>query len=119
MYQTMENNEYGSIKILGTDKEIPIKNWVKALFTDNRVISILEIDGGDFIIDVQNPEHSERAKQVNMRLSKESFIGLFSALAIYYRCKGYNEKDLIESCKEQGIEYYFSGNLKTFNLDGN
>lgn len=116
-----EKNKYGSATVgFGTsqEREIPIADYVKSLYKDNRLVSVVRLEDGSFIISVENPGSSGRAAQTSMWLSRESFISLISTSFLYFGCAGENFGELLQECvKKDCLDYDFSDNLKPLNLE--
>ena len=108
--------KYG--KVIQTDdygKQTPIAvaDFVQATYKDSRLISVAGLADNTFIIAVENPESTGRNPKQQMRLTKESLVGLLSTIMLYYDCK---QEDLIEltkgSINHGKIDYQCSDNLK-------
>lgn len=118
----MAENKYGTITVgtAGDSKELAITDFIRAQYVDHRLISIVGIEDGSTALLVENPESSGRATSQNMRLSKESLIGLLSTIMLYYSLKGINlEAELKAASAKDKIEYSGSDNLDLeFKSDG-
>lgn len=112
-----EEKSYGKATVgygTGDQREVDIKDFVQATFKNNRVISVMSLEDGTYVISVENTPSSGRICQ-QMRLSRESFIGLIATSLMYLNCKRENTNDVLrESIGKEEIEYSFSDNLKPF-----
>lgn len=103
---------------VGSDeqREHQVVDFVKALFLDNRLISIGQIEDGSYVCSVENPSSTGRNPNVSIWLTKESLMGLLSTAMLYFSIKGEDiNKILQESVEGKAIEYSFSDNLKPIN----
>lgn len=111
-------NELGTLTVgVRTDecKTLNVVNFVRAVYVDDRVVGIQEIEDDSILITVQNPVGSEREANVNMWLTKESFMGVLATAFVYLECKGEDSSKLLEKCIDGNeLEYFFSDNLKPF-----
>jgi hypothetical protein len=113
-----ENKEegYGSVSYYDENyikHEHKIVDHIQARYVDNRLITIAGVDDGTTILSVENPESTGRAKTSQMRLSRESMVGLLSTVMLYYDAKGINlQKELEETAVGGKIEYSVTDNLK-------
>lgn len=64
----------------GTDEEktMDITGYVMMEYKDKRVVKTLSISDGTYYVSVENPIESGRLPITEMRLSKESFIGILA-----------------------------------------
>lgn len=110
----MEKSKYGTITV-GTpndSKQLEILDFIRAEYTDHRLISVVGIEDGTTALLIENPESSGRATTNTMRLSRESLIGLLSTIMLYYSLKGIDlEAELKAAAKKDKIEYSGSDNL--------
>ncbi|GAA4391780.1 hypothetical protein [Hymenobacter koreensis] len=108
-------SNYGTVTTgFGTaqQRELPITDFVQANYVNNRVISVMGINGESIVASVENPESSGRNPKQVMYLSRESFVGLLSTGFLYFSCKGESLEDLLkEAVQKQAIEYNYSDNL--------
>jgi hypothetical protein len=94
------------------EKEMEVVDFFQAKYSDNRLISICEIENGSLLAVVENPQSTGRNTQSSIWLSKESFIGMISTAFLYFEAKGESFQDLLKSAVENGhIDYTFSDNL--------
>lgn len=118
----MAENKYGTITVgtAGDSKQLAISDYIRAQYADHRLVSVVGIEDGSTVLLVENPESSGRATSQNMRLSKESLIGLLSTIMLYYSLKGINlEAELKAASTKDKIEYSGSDNLDLeFKSDG-
>lgn len=107
-------NEKGKITVgFGSDeqRELKVIDYVRAVYKDNRIVSISEIEDGSMIGIVQ----SDRAEQAQIWLSKESYIALLATSFLYFQCKREDLLKMIEqSIDSKDLRYYFSDNLQPF-----
>jgi len=117
----IEEKKYGVATVgVGTSekREIPIEEYVKSLYKDNRLVSIVKLEDGSFILSIENPGSSGRATQTSMWLSRESFISLISTSFLYFGCAGENFGELLQECVTKDcLDYDFSDNLKPLDLE--
>ena len=107
----VENNPY-------KQEKRDILNYIRASFKDHRLINIAEIEGGTFILSVENPKSTGRSDGANMHLSQESMIGLMASMAFYWNCKGRDLGLLLKEAVEgHDIRYEFSDNLREFDKE--
>lgn len=113
-----ENKEegYGSVSYYDDNyvkHEHKIVDHIQARYVDNRLITVASVEDGSTILSVENPESTGRAKTSQMRLSRESMVGLLSTVMLYYDAKGINlQKELEETAVGGKIEYTVTNNLK-------
>lgn len=116
-----EKNKYGVATVgihTSQEREVPIADYVKSLYKDNRLVSIVRLEDDSFILSVENPESSGRATSSQMWLSRESFISLISTSFLYFGCSGENFGELLQSSVTKNqLDYDFSDNLKPLNLE--
>lgn len=97
------------------EKEVPIIEFIKSTYKDDRVVSIAKLEDDTYVLSVENVISSGRNPQNTMRLSKESFVGLLSTALLYLNVKG---EDMIELTKQSidgdALRYHLSSNLKPF-----
>ena len=93
-------------------RELAIEEFVQSRFKDSRLFSILKIEDGSFAISIENPPSTGRTNQ-QMWLSKESLVGLTSAIMLYFEVKGENLTDLLkDATNNEKIEYSYSDNIE-------
>lgn len=71
---------YGS----DTPQEIEIEKFYQFEYTDGRVCIVYELEDDTFILRVENPATSGRLCETQIRLSRDSFIGLMGVMAIFF-----------------------------------
>jgi len=110
----MKTKSNGKITVaFGTAQQhqLEIEEFVKSKFKDDRVFSVLKIEGGSFVVSVENPPESGRANQ-QMWLSKESLVGIAGAIMLYFTVKGENIHELIRNSADgEIVPYTFSDNI--------
>jgi len=115
----MEQNNYGHVTVATgspNEREIAITDFVQAVFSDNRIVSIstLENDEG-YILAVENIKSSGREATASMWLTEESFMGLTGTAILFWNCKGTDLEKMIEKATiDKKIKYRASDNLKGF-----
>ena len=106
--------ENGKITVaFGTAQQhqLEIEEYVKAKFKDDRLFSVLKIEGGSFVVSVQNPPESGRTTQ-QMWLSKDSLVGIAGAIMLYFTVKGEDIHELIRNSADgEEVPYTFSDNI--------
>lgn len=114
------HKDYGTVFIgFGTSlqHELKIIDYIQGEFKDHRLVSIACLDDNTILLGIENPESTGRSNY-KMRLSQESFLAMFFAMALYSDCKGI---DLSEASKQtverEQIYYCFSDNLKPSKWD--
>jgi hypothetical protein len=100
-------------------REIEIVDFVQARFTDNRVISICQVDdNASMVATVENPASTGRAPAQSIWLSQESFVGLMVTAMMYLAAKGEPLSDILKAAaKNDEIDYTFSDNLNALDDD--
>lgn len=104
-----DKEDYGHATVgYGTPKErkIPIIEYLQAEYTDNRIISVSELENNEgFIIAVENIGSSGRSSQ-KMFLSRESFIGMISTIMLFFTKKDVDfDKLLKEAVSKECIDF--------------
>lgn len=110
----METNGYGTITVgtPGNTKDLAITDFIRAEYTDYRLISVAGIEDGTTALLIENPESSGRETSQHLRLSKESMIGLISTIMLYYSAKGLDlHAELEAAVALNKIDYSYSDNL--------
>ena len=113
----MENNKsYGTVKtdegdgIIG---QVEIKDFIQSSFKDNRLITVATLADDTVVLLVENPISTGRATKSVMRLSPDSFSGLYSAILMYMACKNIDPIEFSkQSHKDNSVEYTYSDNLE-------
>ena len=91
--------------------QLEIEEYVKAQFKDKRLFSVCKIEDGSFVVSVENPPETGRSTQ-QMWLSKESLVGIASAIMLYFTVKGEDIHELIKNSADgQEVPYTFSDNI--------
>jgi len=112
-----EANKYGSITI-GYGKpeqhDVPISDFLRSTFPDNRFISVIKLENGAYVITVENLLSSGREPINKMYLSEESFIALLSTSMIYFLSKNIALDELLKQLigDKKEINYSCSDNIK-------
>jgi hypothetical protein len=119
--ETNKEHKYGTVTV-GTggpqQQDLEVINFVQSKYTDNRLISISELEDNTFMLVVENPASTGRATQSAMRLSKESFMALIAGSFLYFTCKGENMSQMMEDLATNGlIDYSFSDNLTVIDFN--
>ena len=107
---------YGNIKVgvgTGDERDIAITEFIQVDYTDDRTVTVAELENEDYLIMVENKESTGREPKVKMWLSKDSFISALSTGILYLHCKGENigelfrkvidNKDVIECQYYEGL----------------
>lgn len=107
---------YGKVSFMDDNfvkQELDIIDHIQARYLDNRLITVATVEDGSTILSVENPESSGRHGVSQMRLTKESLIGLLSTLLLYYEAKEINiQKQLVDAVESGKIDYTLTDNLK-------
>lgn len=110
-----KEKDYGHV-LDSENNKIQIDSFVRAIYIDNRLISVMKLEDGSYTLAVENHQSSGRSIQSTMRLSEESFVGLVSTIFMFFQCSNTDVQSLLEKSisEDKLIDYMFSDNLKPF-----
>lgn len=109
-----EQINYGAATVgYGTPEErkIPIIDFLRMEFKDNRFTSISKLDDGNYILGVENLASSGRATHNYLYVSPESMFGLISTVHFFLASSGIDISTNVESFVEGMIHYDASENI--------
>ena len=104
---------YGTLTV-GTggpeQRELTIVNVVRAEYADDRIISIMGIEDGTIIVQVENPSATGRNPQQSMWLSREILIGILCTTHMHLSSTGSDLMQLVkDAVGDETIRYSFGG----------
>lgn len=97
------------------EQKLKIESYVQGHFVDNRLATIALLEDGTYLLSLENPTSTGRQPTNTIRLSKESLVGIFTSIMIFFNCKREDFLSLIEeSIRGKDIEYSMTENLEPF-----
>lgn len=95
-----------------TPKEYKVVEFVHATYNDNRKITVSKLEDDSMFLTVENPKDSGREPQANIRLSKDSLVGLLTTCLMYSNSVGWDLKKLLETqMNGETVGYSHSDNI--------
>jgi len=80
------NEDGGCYVMVGTaqgSKKVKVIEFIQLDYIDERKLEVVELADDTFVIGIVNSDNTDRAKQQHMRLTRDSFYGLFAALLMF------------------------------------
>lgn len=121
--QEQEKETYGFVteidRLTKEKRELEIKSFVRAKFKDHRLMTVSLLEDGNYLLCIENPESTGRSTQQIMKLSKESLVGLFTAITLFFNCSQESMLQMLQDSldKKDEIMYEISDNLQHFDKE--
>ncbi len=112
----MKDEEQGSfvkVKTAQGERSVKIKEFIQLAYIDKRTLEIAELEDDTFVIGIINADDVDRMKQQHMRLTRDSFYGLFSALLMFVNSNPAALK--LSTSKQKVIEFRASDKVMQAN----
>jgi len=110
-----EKKEYGHVTVgfeTPTETKLEVMEFIQTIYNDNRKITISKLEDDTLFLTVENPKETQRAEQVMMRLSKESFVGLITTCLMYANSTGMDlQGELSKQMGDDKVQYSHSDNI--------
>ncbi len=114
----MKEENQGSfvkVKTAQGERSVKIKEFIQLAYIDKRTLEIAELEDDTFVIGIINADDVDRMKQQHMRLTRDSFYGLFSALLMFVNSDPAALK--LSTSKQKVIEFRASDKVMQANDD--
>lgn len=112
------NEDGGCYVMVGTaqgSKKVKVIEFIQLDYIDERKLEVVELADDTFVIGIVNSDNTDRAKQQHMRLTRDSFYGLFAALLMFTNADPNALK--LSTSKQKIIEFRASDKVMQANDD--
>lgn len=110
-----EQGSFVKVKTAQGERSVRIKEFIQLNYIDKRTLEIAELEDDTFVIGITNADDTDRMKQQHMRLTRDSFYGLFSALLMFINSDPAALK--LSTSKQKVIEFRASDKVMQANDD--
>jgi hypothetical protein len=110
-----EQGSFVKVKTAKGERSVRIKDFIQLSYIDKRTLEIAELEDDTFVIGIVNADDTDRMKQQHMRLTRDSFYGLFSALLMFINSDPTALK--LSTSKQKVIEFRASDKVMQANDD--
>ena len=99
----VEELSEGGRKTIG---KYPLTDIVRATFVDHRLVTVARSAKNTFVLCVENPASTGRAKQAKIHLTEASMLSLIATIVIYYNHKKIDVEQLMKEINEKEFQEY-------------